>query len=136
MPNVRLTKPVRHNGEMLGPDDVIPGLTEKEAARLEKLGVGFVDADVLDDGESLADESGEGDEPDIISASGGDSPDPAGEQASLDASAIRKMSKAELVALAGERAIPPTGKESKAELIALIDKTPAGVAEPPDTESP
>lgn len=49
MTAVRLLKPVRHNGRWMQPDELIPGLTEDEAKRLETLGYGAIDEDVLPD---------------------------------------------------------------------------------------
>lgn len=54
MANVRLIHPVRHNGENKQPDDVIPGLTDAEAARLVRLGVGVIDEDSLPDMEDAS----------------------------------------------------------------------------------
>lgn len=93
MANVRLTAPVRHDGEVREPDDVIPDLSEKAAARLVRLGVGYIDDDVLsdDDGPLKDDDAG-----------------------------IGRMSKSDLIALAAAEGVALAGKESKAELIALI----------------
>ncbi len=98
MANVILTKPVRHNGEIMKPDDVLTDMSMAEAERLVRLGVGYIDDDVLPDDDDLG---GGGDE-------------------LQDAAALQKLSKAELVALASDKEIALSGKESKADLVKLL----------------
>lgn len=57
MANVRLTAPMQHNGEMKEVDDVITDLSAKAAERLVRLGVGYIDDDVLSDDEGDIDGS-------------------------------------------------------------------------------
>lgn len=128
MANVKLTQPVRHDGEQRDPGEVLTGLSERGARRLVLLGVGNIDDDVLSDdypagnGDALASEEDEAESAEVGQPEA-DQPDGAGITAF--SSDIRKMNKADLTQLAHEMEIILTGKESKSELIELLSRATA-----------